>query len=213
MSDEFLNALADDLEPRAPLCDRKLWALGAVVLAASVALVLSVMGLRADYEDAWQSGALLWKPGIFLLIWLGSLLMIGDLSRPDGRVRLWHGALLAAAGLMLIWQLVVQPFTHAVPDVATGMRDGSAFLCLSVIGGLGAFFVLPFWLVWLRKTASPRPILLGFLAGLNTASLAAASYALYCSKDSIFYVFAFYGFPLIGLGFAAAFTLSRSLRW
>ena len=71
MTDLLIERLVADLKPQEPLINFKLWSHCSMCLLIVSCLVLTVMGLRTDYSTALQNGAMLWKPGMFLLAWIG----------------------------------------------------------------------------------------------------------------------------------------------
>ena len=78
MTDQLIERLVADLKPQEPLINFKLWSHCSMCLLIVAGLVLAVLGLRADYSTALQNGAMLWKPGMFLLAWIGSMFLILD---------------------------------------------------------------------------------------------------------------------------------------
>lgn len=213
MTDRLIEQLVAELVPQSPLRNAMLWACGAALLTALVAAVLALMGLRQDYAAAMDSGAFFWKPGIFLLVLLGSLVVTTTISRPHGRVKTYHLVPWVIALSLLIWQGVSQ-IRHLPLDALTqSLTDGSALYCFSVITMGGAFVLLVFWKFWLTKTASLHPVLLGLCAGISAGAMAAAAYTLHCNHDSALYVFAYYMLPVAGLGILGGVLGKKFLRW
>lgn len=213
MTDRLIQQLVSDLRPQKPLLNWKLWMHCTACLVMIAAAVLAFMGLRGDYLSAMNSGALFWKPGIFLLAWIGSVLLITDISRPAGGIKRVHLIPLILAGVILIWQLVIQTMHMPIEAVKNVLQDGSASYCLSVILGGGSVALMMAWKFWFSQTASPRPTLLGFLAGLSAGALAATAYALHCDRDVAVYVSVYYGLPVLGLGLLGSVLGKRLLRW
>jgi hypothetical protein len=213
MTDRLIEQLVNDLQPKKTLVDLKLWMHCTACLVMVSGAVLMFMGLRGDYLSAMQNGALFWKPGIFLMTWIGSLLLITDISRPNGWLRKTHTIPLIAAGTLLIWQFIVQTRQMSWTDMTHSLGDGSALYCLSVITGGGAVAMMMAWKYWFSKTASRYPTLLGSLAGLSAGCLAAAAYALHCDHDVALYVSIYYGAPVLALSILGGFLGKRLLRW
>ncbi|MGE3624224.1 MAG: NrsF family protein [Bdellovibrionales bacterium] len=213
MTDRLIEQLVNDLQPKKTLVDLKLWMHCTACLVMVSVAVLMFMGLRGDYLSAMQNGALFWKPGIFLMTWIGSLLLITDISRPNGWLRKKHTIPLIAAVTLLIWQFIVQSRQLFLTDMTHSLSDGSALYCLSVIMGGGAIAMMMAWKYWFSKTASRYPVLLGALAGLSAGSLAAAAYALHCDHDVALYVSVYYGAPVLALSILGGFLGKRLLRW
>jgi len=213
MTGQLIERLVSDLKPQEPIVDSKLWLHCTVCLLMVASVVLAMMGLRADYSTALQDGAMLWKPSIFLLAWIGSILLILDLSRPIKRVEKWHFVPLFLAGTILLWQLIVQLPHLFTSDIELSLRDPSVIYCLFVIIGGGGIAMVMSWKFWFSRTASPNPTALGALAGFSAGCLAATAYALHCDKDGILYIFVYYGIPVLTLSFLGSLLSKKLLRW
>lgn len=213
MTDQLIKHLVSDLKSLEPLINSKLWMHCTVCLLIMAGIVLAMMGLRADYPTAIQDGAMLWKPGIFLLAWIGSMLLILDLSRPIERIEKWHFVPLFLAGTILLWQMIVQlPYLFS-SDATLSLNDPNAIYCLSVIIGGGGIAMAMSWKFWFSRTASPNPTTLGALAGFSVGCLAATGYALHCDKDGILYLFIYYGTPILILSVIGSLLSKRLLKW
>lgn len=213
MSDPLIDQLVGDLRPRSPLANWKLWMHCTACLFLIAAMILGFMGLRGDYMSAIQSGAMFWKPSIFLLFWLGSVFLITDISRPSGDIKNIHYVPLLLGGGVLIWQFGAQ-LIHMPFEVFTrSLQDSSALYCLSAVFGGGMLALMMAWKFWFSKTASPRPTLLGFLAGLSAGTLAATAYALHCDKDITLYISVYYGLPILMLSLMGGMLGKKFLTW
>lgn len=213
MSDQLIDQLVSDLAPRKPLVNIKLWihCTGCLVIVAGT--ILTIMGLRTDYLTALQNGSMLWKPGLFLAAWIGSLLLITDISRPMGKITKWHFAPLILAASILLWQLITQFEYFTVAQMVGSLKDTNAIYCLSVILGGGGMVMFIAWKVWFARTASPKPTLIGALAGINAGSLAATAYALHCNRDFAIYILAYYCLPVLALSIFGGFLGQKRLSW
>ena len=211
MTETLIDHLVADLTPRPALRMAALWRLSALAFAGVAGLILGSMGVRVDAMAALHSGALLWKPGLFLLLALALLRWVGDLSRPVGAASPWPWVGLGASGLLyaaVLWGQAT-PAALWIKD----LHDPTAPYCFgSVMGGGGVALAL-MWRFWLRHTASPRPERLGGLAGLAAGALAAAAYALHCPQDHISFLTIYYGAPLVLLTGAGVLLGRRTLQW
>lgn len=213
MTDQLIERLVADLKPQEPLINFKLWSHCSMCLLIVSSLVLMVMGLRTDYSTALQNGAMLWKPGMFLLAWIGSMFLILDFSRPITRVKKWHFVPLFLAVAILFWQLIIQlPYVLSSNSILS-LSDPNAIYCLSVIivGG-GISMAMP-WRLWFSKTASSNPTTLGALYGFSVGCLAATAYALHCDKDGMLYIFVYYGMPILILVIFGSLLSKKLLKW
>ncbi len=213
MSDSLVNRLVEDLRPQTPLHNFNLWKHCAGCLVVLLGLVVVLLGIRADYLSAIQNGAMFWKPGAFFLAGVGCVLLVMDLSRPAGRIRKRHLLPLWGAALILLWQWVVQAERFSFHEMTQSLYDGSAVFCLPIVTGGGALTTLLLWKAWLSKTASPRPALLGALAGFGAGCLVVTAYALHCDHDVVLYVSLCYGAPVVLLSVVAALLGRRYLKW
>lgn len=207
MSDPLIDQLTNDLKPVQPLRNISLWRHCSACLILAIALILSVLGIRPDWLQAIQVGALLWKPAIFFLTLSGSMLLVTDISRPTGKIKPVHFVPLLLALAILIWRL-----TSAKIDFAS-LDSYSAYICLSVITSGGAMVMGMVWLFWLRKAATPHPALLGSLAGVSAGSLVAAAYSLHCNQDAGIYVSVYYIPPIFLLSLAGGVLGRNKLKW
>ncbi|MFN5589467.1 MAG: NrsF family protein [Holosporales bacterium] len=213
MNDTLIDKLVNDLAPQKPLLNYKLWVHCTSCLFLVAVMIIGLMRIRDDYLIAIQAGSMFWKPGIFLLIWLASILLILDISRPTGSLKRHHALPLIASALIIIWQFVAQAHEHSLAQILAFLRDKSAFTCLPTIFIGGGFAFVMAWKFWLSKTASPRPVALGALAGLSAGSLAAAAYALHCEKDAALYISVYYMLPIFALCMIGAILGKKNLRW
>lgn len=212
MTDPFIDRLVSDLRPRKPLVNWRLWMHCTACLFMIIALILGFMGLRGDYISAMQTGAMFWKPGIFFLIWLGSIMLITDLSRPTGGIKKLHLVPLLLGMVILLWQLAAQ--TTAAPETMfKSLHDETSPYCLSIIFGSGAIALMMVWKFWYAKTASPYPALLGFVAGLSAGALAATAYALHCDRDNSLFIMVYYGLPILALAVFGGLMGRKFLKW
>ena len=214
MTDPFIEQLVQDLTPTKTMHAIRLWAHCSMCLAFMIAVVVVVLGLRADYLLALHTGVMIWKPGLFLAAWVGSLLLINDISRPTGGIKPWHWMPILGAGGGLVYQIIKQLSTVSASAVFSTLHDlVGAPVCLGVVSLGGAAALLMAWKFWFVRTASPYPALLGVLAGFNAGCLAAAAYALHCNRDSAVYVLIYYGTPIVLLSVFGGFLGKKELKW
>lgn len=213
MTDQLIERLVADLKPQDLLIDSKLWVHCTICLIVLSVVVLAVMGLRVDYPNALENGAMFWKPGIFLACWIGSIFLILDFSRPIIRINNWHFTPIILAIFIFLWQIIVQSPFLFTSDTTISLYDSSAIYCLAVIIGGGGMTMAMSWKFWFTKTASPKPLTLGALAGFSVGSLAATAYALHCNKDGVLYIFVYYGLPILALSIFGSFLSKRILKW
>lgn len=207
MTDPLIEQLVAGLGPTRPLRNRNLWLHCTACLTMAALLILAIMGIRPDWQEAIKGGALLWKPAIFLLLLVSSILLVTDISRPDGKAKSAHLLPLLLALAILIWR-----FFSADINLAS-LYSPTAYYCLSIIIFGGAMVMLAVWFFWFKKTASLQPTLLGALSGLSAGSLVAAAYALHCNQDAGIYVSVYYILPIMLLSLAGGALGRSKLKW
>jgi len=213
MTDQLIERLVADLRPQDLLIDSKLWMHCTICLTVLAGAVLAIMGLRADYPNALENGAMFWKPGIFFACWIGSIFLILDFSRPITKINKWHFTPVLLAIFIFLWQVIVQAPFFLTTDATISLHDPNAIYCLAVIIGGGGMTMSISWKFWFTKTASLKPSALGALAGFSVGSLAATAYALHCNKDGVLYIFVYYGLPILVLTAFGSLLSKRLLRW
>ena len=213
MIDPFIEKLVGDLKPKKPLANRMLWMHCTGCLVMIAALILGLIGLRGDYINAMQTGAMFWKPSIFFFIWFGSILMITDLSRPGSSLKKQHIIPVLIGFLILLWQITSQISEYSFQAMIQSLNAKSAITCILIILVGGAMVMGMTWKFWLSKTASDRPMFLGFLAGLSSSTLVATAYALNCDKDSVLYIFVYYIFSILTLSLVGSILGKKFLQW
>ena len=77
-------------------------------------------------------------------------------------------------------------------------------------GGAG---LIAMWRLWLRRTATSHPAILGAMSGLATGALMAAAYAIHCDRDTPVYILGIYGGGVAIVTAIAALLARKLLRW
>ncbi|MCA3573652.1 MAG: DUF1109 family protein [Aestuariivirga sp.] len=209
-TDDLIQRLAADTGSR-PAPAAALWlAVGAAIVLAAAAMLLSV-GPRPDLATAAGTWRFLAKAAVMVTLAATSLLVLRRAIYPEGlaEVRLW--AMLAAPALLLAMvaiELMLMPST-SWGAAATGTNWAS---CLVLVP---AFGILPLAVaLWaIRQGAPTRPMLTGFIAGLLSGGIAATAYATHCPDDSPLFVVLWYPVGILLLGIAGAVLGRRVLRW
>ncbi len=217
MTDDLLDKLSADLKPVKPM---RLWPLWGLALAG---LVLAAVFVIAVYQPRPEMAALghgvmpssfmiLGKPLLFLITGLSALWGVGDLVRPQGRLRLRTLAPVVILLAIVVVAAVLQYMGDGAASTMHSLQGGNT-LCFETIAGGGLIGFGLLWNLWLRKAATASPVWLGALSGLATASLAASAYAIHCNMDAPAYLLLVYGVA-VGLITALAAALGgRLFRW
>lgn len=217
MTEAFLDKLANDLKPVRPMRLWPLWLMAAIGLVIAALFVIAVYSPRPEMM-AMSRGVMpstfmiIGKPLLFLVTGLTALWGVGDLVRPQGRLRLRT----VAPTIVLLVLVVVSAIGQYMGDgPASTMHSlqGGNLLCYETIMGGGAIGFGLLWGLWLRKAATAAPVALGAMSGLAMASLSASAYAIHCSMDSPAYLLLVYGVA-VGLITAIAAMLGNKLfKW
>ncbi|MES2662332.1 MAG: NrsF family protein [Pseudomonadota bacterium] len=207
MKNLLIEQLVDQLQPKPVLRNTTLWIFALIGMFIFTVIIFLTLGFRSD-----QSLALFWKPSIFILAWLSSLLLLTDIARPGQKIKLHHFLPIALACVILIWQIFFQIKFQSFAQIQS-LLDFSALYCLSLITLGGAIILGLVWKYWLQLAASVYPSVLGALSGFSAGCLAATSYSLHCNHDAVLYIGLYYFIPiflltLLGLGLG-----KKYLQW
>ncbi|WP_426110339.1 NrsF family protein [Massilia sp. PWRC2] len=186
-TDELIAMLASgpDVAVAAPPWRRTLWPLLAG-LAASMAIMLAMLGLRPDLAQAERQQAfwlkLLFSVALAAVSWLAAR----RLAAPGARINtlpLWIGT-----PLLLLWCVAAATLLGAAPESRASLFWGSTWrVCPTLI----ALISLPMFaaaLHLMRGLAPTRLRLAGAAAGLAAGAAAAALYCLHCPEMSAVFV-------------------------
>lgn len=174
----------------------------AAALVPAVALMLVVLGLRADPGPPVALVKVALPGGLAAM----ALILALRSARPVGAVPvgwLWL-PLVVAAGLWAV-TLAQTP----VARVGAEVMGQTAAACLVSITAL-SLAPLAAGLALLRRGAPLRPALSGALIGLAAGAGAAAGYALHCTEDSPLFFVLWYG---MGIAIAAGLGALAGRRW
>ncbi|HXC58995.1 MAG TPA: NrsF family protein, partial [Steroidobacteraceae bacterium] len=156
----------------------------------SAALLVLLIGIRADVGDALQTPRFNLKLLLNAALWISATGLLLRLARPVDRPGLWTRALwLVPVALLLavLVELFLLPRDQWWP-VAHGRNST---WCLRIIPALSiAPLAASLWA--LRRAAPARPALAGAAAGLMCAGLAGTLYAMHCPDDSPLFVAIWY---------------------
>ncbi|MFT4074134.1 MAG: NrsF family protein [Asticcacaulis sp.] len=217
MSDGLLDNLTQDLKPVKPLNAKPLWLGAGVAVGLAAAYVWFIFGPRPELSALtygnWSGNNMAFgKPLMFLIIGGSALWAVSDLARPEGRFRMrtWLPMLAIFAGVIGV---LMSYISQLGMEKALAPMHGPARLCYITIicGGVAGLLIL--WRLWLRRSATSHPALLGAMSGLAASSLMAGAYALHCNQDEPAYLLAVYGVSLIIVTAAAALAGAKLLRW
>jgi hypothetical protein len=209
-TDRLIAALAAD----ANTAPRRIGPVLALALLAalpvSVALFMSVLGMRPDVRTAMHNPFFDLKFVVTLALACTAIVVSLHLARPEASFDKWGWLLSIPAILIALGIMAEMMMPHERPWL-TRMIGNNAMACMASI----PLFALPFLaaaLLALRRGAPSRPTLAGAVAGLVAAGLGATLYASHCADDSPLFVVVWYSIAtafVAGIGAAAGRLMLR----
>lgn len=211
-TDDLVRLLATAAEPvpRHAVERRYALALGSG-LAVSALLMLDLLGLRPDLDQAVHLPMFWVRLGFVAgLIW-ASLLATLRLSRPGSRLDRVPTAL--AAPVLAIWVIAGIALAEAAPGTRADLIFGATWRsCPWLIAMLSLpVFVAVFWA--LRGLAPTRLPLAGAAAGLLSGSFGALVYCLHCPELDAPFVGTWYLLGILIPALTGSLVGPRLLRW
>jgi hypothetical protein len=206
---DLLARSADPVDPGA--ASRRFLSLLLLAGAATAAVSLGLLGVRADWRDAAQLPMAWLKLGCPATTATIAGMVLWRLVHPGMRV----GASLLALALpnALLWLLAARSLWQAAPAARPALVFGTTWWqCLVMIAALAAPALL-LGLRAARQMAPTRLRLAGAMAGLAAGGVAAAAFSLYCTEMAAPYVAIWYGLGMVVPAVAGAVLGPRALRW
>ncbi|MFO1087179.1 MAG: NrsF family protein [Reyranellaceae bacterium] len=209
-TENLIEVLVADRTARSRPMGRLLAGALAVGAAASLAIFLVALGVRADIAEALVTWRFELKVALVLLALGLAFSLCVSLSRPvapshAGR-RLVPLAALAVAAVAM--ELAILPSAAWVAQLV----GSNAVICLTAIPALA---VAPLAAVlWILRSGAPAsPALAGAAAGLLAATSGASLYAFHCFDDSPLFVLTWYVLAAVPVVVVGAIVGRRLLRW
>ena len=182
-----------------------------VGIAGAVALMLPLLGLRPDMNEASVLPVFWFKLAFPLTLALAALAVASRLSRPGVPLGMTPAAV--AAPVMVVWLLAAVVLAGAAPDQRIALLMGTTWqscpayvTLLSIPAFIG--------MLWVMKTLAPvRLVLAGASSGLFAGGVGATVYAVHCPEMEVPFVAIWYLLGMLipaALGAAAG---SKLLRW
>lgn len=211
-SDTLIAALAasTQLVPRSAVMRRLVLGIASGGLVC-LALVLGLLGPRANLAAAMLTGPFWMKAGYTAALALIATGMVARLARPD-RAPGWSAWLIALPVAVLAAlaarELIIMPPVDWRPMV----MGQSASVCsvLVVASALPVFAGL----IWAFRTLAPTRLrLAGAAAGLAAGSVGATVYGLHCAEATALFVLSWYTLGIAASAGLGALFGPRLLRW
>jgi hypothetical protein len=209
-TERLISTLAADGGYREPPVRRRLAAALALAWPLALAMLLISLGLRPDIAAAIGNPLFALKFAVTLALAGAAIVLALQLSRPGATLR--HGWLLLIPVLLLALGIGGEMLLPQRAPMLTRLVGNNSMLCLGTIPLL-SLPLLAAALIGLRQGATTRPVLLGALAGLAAAGLAATLYAAHCADDSPLFVATWYSLAAALVAGLGALAGSRLLRF
>jgi hypothetical protein len=208
----LIETLAADGAYREPSVGRALAVALILTLPVAMAMLLVSLGLRPDISAAIRNPMFNLKFVVTLALVVSAIAVALHVARPEGSPARRGWLLLSPVALLA---LGIVGETLLVPQrapMSTRLVGNNAGLCLVAIPLLSVP-LLAAALIALRRGATSQPALLGALAGLAAAGLAATLYAAHCSDDSPLFVATWYSLATLGVAAVGAAAGTKILRY
>ncbi len=208
-TDGMISALADEAgrpKPDALPFSRALPLGFFVGLAAALAVVVGVIGVRRDLFGILGTGTYAFKLAVTLLLAGGLAIVVRHMARPGSSAR----ALLALAPGLLLLLAGALFDTTGFPFL--GARAVSVPVCLAAIM-LAAAPALVIVLAAMKRGIPTKLTRAGAAAGALAGALGAAAYTLACVNDGALFVAVWYGVAIIAMAGVGAVLGRWVLRW
>lgn len=211
-TEDIIEQLAGDLKPVAAFATERRLALAALpALGVSLLLMLVILGLRGDMDDALSELGFWIKSAYNALLAVAAFVAVRRLARPDGD-----------SGLFFVWLAVIFIAMAAIALVQLGFAVPGSYAAL-ILGSsalhcpfLIVAFALPVFLAnftALKRSAPADPTLAGFVGGLAAGAAGAWVYSWFCTENGMAFVLIWYSLGILMMGMIGAFAGSRFLRW
>lgn len=178
---------------------------------AEAALMLGLLGPRADLAAVLDDAALYLKPGLMAALTAAGLGLVLRMSRPGAGTGNWLAGIAAVAVALaaLMGGEVLRLPGSALPGA---LHHRMAMGCLATIVVLSVPIAAICFAV-LRRGAPTRPGLCGAAAGMTSAAAAATVFTLRCTGDSPLFYGTWYTVAILGVTAAGWVAGRRLLRW
>lgn len=211
-TDDIIDKLAGDLRPVPTFAMERRLALAVLpALGISLLLMLVILGLRVDMDDAFTELGFWIKSAYNALLAVAAFVAVRRLASPDGD-----------SGLFFVWLALIFVAMVAIALVQLGFAVPGSYSAL-ILGRsalhcpfLIAVFSFPVFLAnfaVLKRAAPADPRLAGFVGGLAAGAAGAWVYSWFCTENGMAFVLIWYSLGILMMGLIGAFAGSRFLRW
>lgn len=209
--DRLIDRLSEDLRPVAPIRHGFGMAQAVLAMGLGVALVTTVLQVRADFVSLQPSPLPLVAAGLFLVLALAGAWSVVGMANPAVGLRRtgwgWAAAMAAVlpAGAALLLGL------GALHGRWDGLNaDGASCLGVGLATGLVTAVVLT---VRLRKGAPASPVLASWLVGLAAGAAGVFAMSFCCPANELVHIGVWHAGAVVVSAGVARICLPRILTW
>jgi hypothetical protein len=177
----------------------------------SMAMFLAELGVRPDVMAATHNPFFGLKFVVTLTLAISAIVVSLHLSRPEASLRGWVWLLLIPVGILAVGMASEMMMPQRLP-MMTRLIGSNSRICMTAIP-LMSLPLLAAALIGLRHGAPSRPAVVGAIAGLASAGLAATLYASHCTDDSPLFVATWYTIATALVTAIGALAGSKVLRY
>lgn len=208
---DFLDALAQDLEPVRPMKPVHAWLMTGLAVLAAIGISMLVLGARHDVATGQPEPFLMLANGLLLMLALASSLAVIGMARPQiGNSYQGPGWALGMAAILPASALGLMMLHENPPLNRLWVENG--LTCLASSAGLSLIVALPLiW--WLRRGAAARPALAGLLTGIAAGSFGVFAFALHCSHGDMMHIGIWHSLTVIACGGLGRLAIPPMIRW
>ncbi len=210
-TDQLIRTLAADNAHRARPVGFVLALTLASAMPVSVAMFFAGLGVRPDVMTAMHNPFFDLKFAVTLALAMSAIALSLHLSRPEASLRGWAWLLLIPVAILLGAIASEMMLPQRLP-MMTRLIGSNSRVCLTAIP-LMSLPLLAAALIGLRHGAPARPAVVGAIAGLLSAGLAATLYASHCTDDSPLFVATWYTIATALVTAIGALAGSKVLRY
>jgi len=210
-TEDLITALTADNQRQRPAPGRVFSVALLASIVVSAALVISTIGIRADFAAALETLRFPFKFIVTIALAASAAAVFHRTLFPVAS-RHPHPTLLLVAPAIMLLGVIAELLVLPADAWVMSAQGKNALLCLTVVPALG---LVPLGLMlWsLRQGATTRPMLGGLCAGLLSGGIAATLYAAHCTDDSPLFVATWYPIGVLLLGLAGAIIGRFVARW
>ncbi len=210
-TDQLIRTLAADNRHRSRSVGVVLTLTLLAAAPLSIAIFLSMLGVRPDVMTAMRNPFFDLKFAVTLSLAIPAIAISLHMSRPEASLGGWAWLLVIPVGLLLAGIGGEMMVPQRLP-MMTRLVGANSRVCLTA-SPLMSLPLLVAALLGLRHGATSRPAVAGAIAGLASAGLAATLYASHCTDDSPLFVVTWYTIASAFVAGIGAFAGSKILRF